>query len=69
LGEELQNRAVAENRRDRGNHENPQIARIAGPNMPPHGNRFATISQQPIRRNASVRQHLPHKPAIEQIHA
>jgi hypothetical protein len=37
LGEELQNRAAAENRRGGGNREKPQITRIGQPDMPPYG--------------------------------
>ena len=68
-GEELQNRTAAENRRGGGNRESRGFHALADPICHPAGDRFATIAQQPIRRNARVRLHLLHKPAIELIHA
>jgi len=68
-GEELQNRTVAESRRGGGNRESHGFHAFADPICHPTGDRFATIAQHPIRRNARVRLHLLHKPAIERIHA
>jgi hypothetical protein len=68
-GEELQNRrrprfaVAAEITKSRS------LYAMASPECHPTGDRFATFTQQPIRRNAHVRLHSLHKPAVERIHA
>src|ERR1035437_8952349 len=65
-GVELQNRPAAENRRGGGHHEGCQIARIAQPEIPPHGRPFCNnrTAADPEKRPRS-----PAKSAIERIHA